>query len=87
MNGYNVQKLPNLRWGAPVENTTDKERHGTLLKGPRHPVAKLSEEEVLATRRRYHHTKKDTLKSLADEYGVSFQLISEIVRRRVWKHI
>lgn len=30
-------RLENLRWATPSENAADKERHGTVLRGERHP--------------------------------------------------
>lgn len=35
-----------IRWATPLENTRDKERHGTMLRGERGGNAKLSEKDV-----------------------------------------
>jgi hypothetical protein len=38
--------LVNLRWGTSAENTEDQRRHGTLVGGERHGMAKLSNAQV-----------------------------------------
>lgn len=49
--------------------------------------AKLTEEDVSEIRRRYAKFGKggETLKELASKFGVSFTLISAIIKRRLWK--
>jgi hypothetical protein len=43
-------RLSNLRWGTPKENTQDGILHGTIKTGSQSPAAKLSREQVLAVR-------------------------------------
>jgi hypothetical protein len=74
-----------LRWATPVENQADKIRHGTDRRGEANAQAKLSEENVreildLIQLGRTH-------KSIADQFGVSRELVSQISRRVIWKHV
>lgn len=74
-----------LRWATPVENQADKLIHGTDRRGEASAQAKLSEENVqeilcLVKSGRTH-------KSIADQFGVSRELISQISRRVIWKHV
>lgn len=39
-------RLANLRWATPEENTSDKVRHGTVVSGVRHWAARLSADEA-----------------------------------------
>lgn len=45
-------RLANLAWGTHVENESDKLLHGTLVRGERHPAARLSSAEVEDIKRR-----------------------------------
>ncbi len=55
-------------------------------RGERHPLAKLTESAVIDIRRRYA-AGGISQQALADEYGVNQTKISEVVRRRTWRHI
>src|SRR5207245_10778319 len=67
----------------------------TPLKGESHPLHKLTWEKVAEIRAKWHpgceggyctHLKSpQSLKSLAEEYGVSKKLILNIVANRTWK--
>lgn len=47
LNGMKTDnRLPNLCWGTPVENTADRIRHGTHARGEAHANAKLTAELV-----------------------------------------
>lgn len=95
INHINGQKadnrLENLEAVTPSENT----RHGYRVLG-RKPVinafpgvkngrAKLTEEQVLEIR--HLTTLGHTNKTLADRFGVSHGLISQVVNRQVWRHV
>lgn len=75
----------NLRWATPKENEADKRLHGTRLIGERHSMAKLTEAQVLEIRSA--RERGETLSSLARQYGLVFQTISDISRRKIWRHI
>ena len=74
--------------GTPRDNTHDALRKGRWCRTPGEArwSAKLRDVDVIDIRNRYV-PRKVTLKDLADEYGVTFQLISMIVNRKIWTHI
>jgi len=53
--------------------------------GERHPRAKLMNKDILDIRQSYREG--CIQKELALGYGVSRQLISQVVTRRIWKHV
>lgn len=78
--------ISNLRWGTPKDNSLDKQRHNTMIKGEKHSQAKLTERDILEIRRLYSE-EKTSKSQLATRYKVSWQAIYLIVNRRRWKHI
>lgn len=86
----------NLCYGTPAENQGDRLRHGRDNRGEKSGTAKLTREDVMEIRRRYGPYSKngrgrahggDTQRSLAAEYGVSWQRIGSIVRGETWSHL
>ena len=77
--------VTNLRWGTHAENRHDKILHGTSNQGERHPLAKLTEANVLEIRRRAANGELHRI--LAVEFHVLRSSLSNIVRRISWKHI
>lgn len=65
-----------LRWATKKENAADKRLHGTQKSGEAHHNAKLSNEAVAYIR----DSRGETQSSLAKQFGVSFQTISDIRR-------
>lgn len=61
-------------------------RPESVLRGVKHPMARLNEQQVREIRAAYA-AGGETILTLAARYGVSNQLISAIVLRRVWKHV
>ncbi|CAJ5439400.1 HNH endonuclease family protein [Burkholderia pseudomallei] len=74
--------LGNLRYATPRDNQADRRVHGTTCEGEKHPMAKLSEEEVRAIRRSATGTK-----ALAAQFGVHPSAIVKIRARVTWKHV
>lgn len=74
--------------GTHAENHADREAKGRGRRkhGATHVGAKLTDEQVRAIRSRYA-AGGVTQRRLAAEFGVSNQLVSTIVRRKVWTHI
>lgn len=66
----------------------DKNRKAKVigLKGERNKLAKLTNKKVLSIRSKYKKG-NTSLQKLANKYKVSFQLISMVVNRKIWKHI
>ena len=71
-----------LRWGTAQDNMDDRTAHGHGCAGSRNPNAKLTEEAVIAIRRRRAGGEKGT--DLAAEYGVTPAAISKINRHKNW---
>jgi hypothetical protein len=68
--------------GTPKDNTDDMVSKGRHCHGERHWQSLLAEDDVLAIR-----VSNRTHAELATEYGVSFQTISDIRNRKIWRHI
>jgi len=73
----------NLAWETRKENETDKNRHGTRLRGERHKMAKLTEADVCGVRAapRFHGSGLAHAKRL----GVSPGAISDILAGKRWR--
>ncbi len=79
-------RLDNLVWKTPAQNIADKFRHGTMARGERIAVSKLTADEVIAIRSAGAHKRGD-LTNLARQYGVSRPAIANIISRKVWTHV
>ena len=80
----------NLEWATDKENIHHSWDNGLnkvpCLKGSKHGMAKLTEDQVLEIRKLYA-TGDYTQTALAKMFGVSQDLISRIVNRKIWVHI
>jgi hypothetical protein len=74
--------------GTHADNVRDMDEAGNRAdrKGSSNGRAKLTEEEVLEIRAKYEGCKYYQYQ-LAEIYGVSPRLISDIVRRETWSHV
>lgn len=72
----------NLRYATPKENSADKRRHNTLLRGELHPSAKLDRSQVQAVRASLSNGVRQ--KDIASALGVSRTTISAISTGRSW---
>jgi hypothetical protein len=61
-------------------------RDRRVIRGEDCTWSKLSAAQVLAIRSRYE-SGSDTLATLSDEYGISYNHVYAIVRRTTWKHL
>jgi hypothetical protein len=77
--------LDNLRWGTPLSNAADRDRHGRTSRGSARPAAKLDEEKVADIKRRLRQGKRP--RDIAADYHVSQSLISHIKAERLWTHV
>jgi len=75
-----------LRWATRIENEKDKIAHGTYQYGENNPVAKLTDSAVRSIRSE-RAAKGTSFKTLADHYGVSSGLISQVIHRKIWTHV
>lgn len=74
----------NLLWKSHAENEQDKRRHGTDPRGSRNGAAKLTDTAVVVIRKR--RAAGESLLSIANDFGISFQAVSKIARRERWGH-
>lgn len=70
-----------LRWATPSENQSDRIDHGTHSRGDRNAMAKLTEDDVIAIRRR---ATTERQVDLAAAFGVGQTTISAIVTGQNW---
>lgn len=80
---YRNNRLENLRWDTPSENSRDKIRHGTHNRGARCYIAKLTEEQVREIRTKYA-SGQYSMSMLGRMYGVALGTIFPIIHRRTW---
>lgn len=78
-------RLENLRWATPLENNNDKIAHGTLLVGARHPMARLSDAQVMEIRGR--RAAGEAPRLIAKSFGVSAATVCEISNGKKWRHL
>lgn len=76
--------LANLSWGSSAQNQADKISHGTQIHGSKHYRAILDEDSVKAIRQEVAAGTQQ--KVLAKRYGVSRPVVSDICRRKSWRH-
>ena len=74
-------RLPNLRWDSPRNNTADQVGHGTKAAGERCGHAKLTWEQVREIRTR----RAEGGAALARAFGISQPTASEILRGVTWR--
>lgn len=71
-----------VRWATPEENNRDKIEHGTSLRGSKHNMAKLTDEDVAEIRRlRASGWKQE---QLAQKFGIKQPTVSNILSGRSW---
>lgn len=78
-------RLGNLLWGTPLENTEDKAAHGRIPAGEEHWATKLTEPDVREMRRL--RAEGMTYPALAAKYGMTEVGCYLIVARKRWKHV
>lgn len=71
-----------IRWATPKENNADKILHGTVQRGEKGPLARLSEADV-----RRILMSSETQRSIAKQYGVTQATISAIKTKKIWRHL
>lgn len=88
LNGDRNDNRPeNLSWGTHKQNAEDAIRHGTTLRGVRHPRAgaKLTDHAVREIRQCANAGMKNRI--LAMMFGVSPRTIRTVVQREAWRHV
>lgn len=78
-------RLVNLRWGTKAENHADTLRMDHILRGERHPGAKLTDAQVIEIRRLRAAGVSGPV--IAAKFGITHHLTYMIANRQVWKHV
>jgi hypothetical protein len=78
----NDNRLENLRWDTPKNNTFDRVKHGTDLCGERHARSKLNDETVKMIR-----NDNRSAAELSRVLGVSDVCVLNVKNRNTWKHV
>lgn len=78
-------RLENLTWGTPTENSADMSRLGTQPRGEKNGAAKLSETQVHQIRKM--RAAKISGYEIAEQFGVTAALVYAIEHRKTWAHI
>ncbi len=68
--------------GTAKDNSDDRDAKGRTLIGERHPMARLSENQIRDIRKA-----AGTIAAIARRFGVSETHTSYILKRKVWKHV
>lgn len=77
-------RLSNLAYGTHEENCADDERNGTRVRGRRHGLARLTDEQVREARSLWPSVSQP---QLASRYGVTQGTIWRAINRRTWTHV
>jgi hypothetical protein len=77
--------ISNLRWGTHKDNAEDSKRHGTMVRGERVGLAKVTEELVIQMRLRSAAGEQDMV--IAADVGLDATVVSRIVRGELWPHV
>lgn len=81
----NDDRASNLEWVTRSENCRHRSRVLGKSRGELHGRAKLTEQDVREIRRRL--ARGDTKVSIADNFGITPQLVRKIQRHLVWTHV
>mgnify|MGYP002780477625 CR=1 FL=1 len=81
--------LTNLSWGTRSRNQRDRNAHGTDNRGSKHGMSKLTEAAIRKIREdaALPISLRPTQGTQARRYGVDQSVISEVINRKLWKHV
>lgn len=83
LNGIRADnRLQNLAWGTPQENSDDMRRHGTSPAGERNGRAKLTDGAVVEIR-----ASRLPFGVLAEKFSVSLRTVIEVRAGLRWRHV
>lgn len=75
-------RVENLRYATPRENTHDKFMHGTVLRGSQIGNSKLTEEQAIAIK-----SANGRYQEIADRFGIAIAQVSRIKSGKRWGHL
>lgn len=81
----NNNRLENLRYGTPMENSADTRRHGRTAAGEMNPKAKLTEDQV--RQMRASHEKGVSAKELGARAGLCDSTVHRILNGTYWPNV
>jgi len=73
----------NLRYGTDQENAADRLRHGRMVRGEDHVLAKLTEDQARTIYARC--AANEAHADIAGDYGITCASVCNIGRRKTWK--
>lgn len=86
LDGIRPNNIPtNVQWATKAINESDKLPHGTLQRGERNGISKLSEWMVIEAR--ILAANGCSVKEIARDWGVGYQGLKDAVFGRRWKHV
>lgn len=80
-------RLDNLCWGTPRQNTADKRRHGTMSRGEAINSATITEDQARFIRLVGPAVPRGRRSEFARALGVSHAAVRNIVNGRNWTHL
>ena len=83
--GGHCVRVGHLYLGTDADNAADARADGAVVRGERHPRAKLSADDVRMIRRR--HAAGESFSSIAADHGVARKTIASVVHRHTWRHV
>jgi hypothetical protein len=83
--GKRDNRLSNLCYGTPLEQSDDKRRDGTMACGEKQGHSRFTRADVEDMRRR--RAAGETLAVIACDYATRPTVISRIVRGESWRHV
>lgn len=79
-------RVDNLVWGSNTDNMRHMIEHGHSLKGTEVAISKLDDGKVRTIRELYRDGYYSQ-ESLGSIFGVDQSVISDVVRRKTWRHV
>lgn len=77
-------KISNLKYGTPKENSLDKIAHGNSSKGEKNPKNKLTSNQVIQI---IKMAKEVSVKQIAESFFVSTSHVYRIMNGKRWGHL
>jgi len=88
LNGNRLDnRVENLAWGTPTDNSRDALRHGRTPRGQRNGMSKLNPETIRAIRKAATGPAPLSYRQLAKQYGLALGTVGRIIRREMWGHV
>lgn len=85
---YRNNRLSNLKYGSPTENSRDRINHGTVPYGEKCYNSKFTTSAVQDILANYKwHSRSLGIRHFAKKHGVSEITVSYAINRKIWKHV